>query len=59
MSPLKYFLGRTLQAIGFLTITAVVGLFFTQMSMTPLLYLTLLGVVEFYGGTLLLEKNEG
>ena len=56
MQPFKYFLGRTLQCIGLMTMTAVVVLFFTQMSMTILLYGTILGAAEFYGGTWLLER---
>ena len=58
MNPIKYFLGRTLQFLGFLTMTWVVIKFFTTASMTSLLYLSVLGMIEFYGGTMLLEKNE-
>lgn len=58
MHPVKYFLGRALQFIGLMTITAVVFMFFGQMKMEPLLYWTILGMVEFYGGTLLLDKEE-
>ncbi|MFQ5716749.1 MAG: hypothetical protein ACE5GQ_06560 [Nitrospinales bacterium] len=59
MSPFKYFIGRALQFLGFITMTWVVVRFFTEESMTPLLYMSLLGMIEFYGGTLLLDKNDG
>jgi len=58
MNPIRYFFGRTLQLLGFLTMTWVVLKFFTAASMTSLLYLSALGMVEFYGGTLLLGKSE-
>ncbi|MFQ5673494.1 MAG: hypothetical protein ACE5G9_10395 [Nitrospinales bacterium] len=58
MNPIRYFLGRALQALGFLTMTWVVLKFFTAASMTWLLYMSVLGMVEFYGGTLLLGKSE-
>ena len=59
MNPWRYFLGRTLQLIGLLTISVVVFMFFTSMRMEPLLYWTLLGIIEFYGGTFLLRNKEG
>lgn len=59
MHPARYFFGRALQLLGLATITAVVFMFFTRMSMEPLLLWTLLGVGEFYGGTLLLGKSDG
>ncbi|MEC7641571.1 MAG: hypothetical protein VYC17_05385 [Nitrospinota bacterium] len=58
MNPFKYYLGRTLQLLGFLTMTLVVIEFFTAASMKLLLYASLLGMVLFYGGTLLLEKSD-
>ena len=58
MGPVKYFFGRTLQLIGIATITAVVFLFFTQMSMEPLLIWSVVGAVEFYGGTWLLTEGQ-
>lgn len=58
MGPVKYFFGRTLQLIGLATITAVVFLFFTQMSMEPLLIWSVVGAVEFYGGTWLLTGGQ-
>ena len=57
MNPFKYFLGRALQVLGFLTMTGVVIIFFTAASMKLLLYWSALGMIEFYGGTLLLEKS--
>ncbi len=57
MSPFRYFLGRALQLLGLATITYVVLMFFTQMRMEPLLYWSLLGIAEFYCGTLLLGKS--
>ena len=54
MGPVKYFIGRTLQLLGLATITTVVFLFFTHMSMEPLLIWSLVGAMEFYGGTWLL-----
>ena len=56
MNPWRYFTGRALQLLGLITLTIVVFLFFTRVSMEPLLYLTILGIVEFYGGALLLGK---
>ena len=57
MNPFKYFLGRALQLTGMVTITYVVLMFFSQMGMEPLLYWSIAGIVEFYGGTLILGKN--
>jgi len=57
MGNILYFLGRTLQLIGLATISVVVFMFFTQMSMEPLLIWTLLGATEFYTGTWLLDKE--
>jgi hypothetical protein len=59
MGPVRYFFGRTLQLLGLATITAVVFLFFTQMSMEPLLIWSVVGAVEFYGGTWLLTGSQG
>lgn len=59
MSSVKYYLGRALQLIGLATISAVVFMFFTQMSMEPLLIWSLIGASEFYGGTWLLGNQEG
>ena len=59
MGSLWYYLGKTLQLIGLATISAVVFMFFTQMSMEPLLIWSLVGVSEFYGGTWLLGNQEG
>ena len=59
MGSVKYFVGRTLQLLGLATITTVVFLFFTQMSMEPLLIWSLVGAVEFYGGTWLLTGGKG
>ncbi len=59
MSPIKYFFGKALQFVGLMTITAVVFMFFSQMKMEPLLYWSLLGIVEFYLGTFLLGNGEG
>ena len=58
MGNIRYFLGRTLQLVGLATISLVVFMFFTQMSMEPLLIWSLLGASEFYGGTWLLGKEE-
>ena len=58
MSPIKYFFGKALQVVGLLTITAVVFMFFSQMKMEPLLYWSLLGIIEFYLGTFMLGKEE-
>ena len=57
MENIRYFLGRTLQLVGLATISLVVFMFFTQMSMEPLLIWTLLGATEFYVGTWLLGKE--
>jgi hypothetical protein len=57
MGNILYFLGRTLQLIGLATISLVVFMFFTQMTMEPLLMWSLLGAFEFYGGTWLLGKE--
>ena len=57
MKRLAYYIGRALQLLGLATITSVVILFFGQSKMEPLLYLSVLGAVEFYGGTWLLEKK--
>ena len=54
MENIRYFFARTLQLIGLATISLVVLMFFTQMSMEPLLIWTLLGAIEFYLGTWLL-----
>lgn len=59
MSSVKYYLGRALQLIGLATISAVVFMFFTQMSMEPLLVWSLIGASEFYGGTWLLGNQDG
>lgn len=59
MNPWKYFIGRALQLVGLTTLTAVVFMFFSRMSMEPLLYWTIAGIVEFYGGTFLLGGEEG
>ncbi len=58
MGSIKYYLGRALQLIGLATISTVVFKFFGEMSMEPLLIWSLIGVSEFYGGTLLLGKEE-
>jgi hypothetical protein len=58
MSPIKYFLGKALQFVGLMTITAVVFMFFSQMKMEPLLYWSLLGIIEFYLGTFLLGRED-
>ena len=57
MGNIRYFLGRTLQILGLATISMVILMFFTQMSMEPLLIWSLLGASEFYGGTWLLGKE--
>ncbi|MGY8765378.1 MAG: hypothetical protein ACKVI5_00815 [Nitrospinaceae bacterium] len=57
MKRLAYYIGRALQLLGLATITSVVILFFGQSKMEPLLYLSVLGAVEFYGGTWLLERK--
>ena len=57
MGNIRYLLGRTLQILGLATISLVVLMFFTQMSMEPLLIWSLLGASEFYGGTWLLGKE--
>ena len=58
MNPWRYFFGRALQVVGLITITAVVLMFFSRMSMQLLLYFTILGIVEFYGGTLILGNSQ-
>lgn len=58
MSQTFYFLGKTLQLLGLCTITYVVFLFFTDKRMEPLLYMSILGIVEFYLGTFFLSKTE-
>jgi hypothetical protein len=58
MGRLAYYLGRALQLLGLATITSVVILFFGRWKMEPLLYLSILGIIEFYGGTWLLGKKE-
>ncbi len=58
MASIKYFMGRTLQLVGLGTISVVVFMFFTQISMEPLLIWSLVGIFEFYGGTWLLRKEE-
>ncbi|TDJ48680.1 MAG: hypothetical protein E2O44_07400 [Nitrospina sp.] len=57
MNPFRYFLGRALQFLGLITITYVVLMFFSQMGMEPLLIWSTVGIVEFYGGTLILGKS--
>ena len=59
MGSVKYYVGRALQLIGLATISAAVRMFFTQMSMDPLLIWSLIGAFEFYSGTWLLGKEEG
>ena len=56
MDSVKYYLGSALQLIGLATISTVVLMFFTQMSMEPLLIWSLIGASEFYAGTWLLGK---
>jgi hypothetical protein len=57
MQNFAYFTGRALQLLGLATMTLVVFLFFTQMSMEPLLIWTIVGGVEFYLGTWFLGKG--
>ena len=57
MNPFRYFLGRALQLIGLVTITYVVLMFFSQMGMEPLLIWSVVGIVEFESGTLILGKS--
>jgi hypothetical protein len=57
LNPFLYFLGRALQVAGLATVTIVVVLFFTKMSMGTLLTWSLVGAVEFYGGTWILDKK--
>ncbi len=59
MNSVRYFFGRALQLLGMATITLVVFQFFTTMGMETLLYWTILGIGEFYGGTLILGKSDG
>ena len=56
MQQFLFFLGKALQIIGLATITVVVFMFFTQKSMETLLYYSVLGAAEFYGGTLVLDR---
>ena len=56
MTQTLYFLGKALQLLGLCTITYVVFLFFTDKGMEPLLYMSILGIVEFYLGTFILDK---
>ena len=42
--------------LGLATITLVVFLFFTKEGMEPLLYKSIMGIVEFYAGTFVLSK---
>lgn len=43
--------------MGLCTITYVVFLFFTDKGMEPLLYMSILGAVEFYLGTFILSRT--
>ena len=52
MGNIRYFLGRTLQLVGLATISLVVFLFFTQMTMEPLLMWSLLGAFRVLWGHL-------
>jgi len=55
---MKYYLGRSLQIVGLITLTIVVILFFDpKNSMGKLLTWSMVAAIEFYGGTLLLEKE--
>lgn len=56
MPQFLYFFGRALQLLGLATITLVVFLFFTKEGMEPLLYKSIMGIVEFYAGTFVLSK---
>ncbi len=58
MRPIIAALGRALQLLGLGTITFVIFLFFTQASMDDLLKMTILGLVEFYGGTWILGMGQ-
>jgi hypothetical protein len=58
MAQTFFFLGKALQLLGLCTITYVVFLFFTDKGMEPLLYMSILGIVEFYLGTFFLSKTE-
>ncbi|CCQ90920.1 conserved hypothetical protein [Nitrospina gracilis 3/211] len=58
MNPFLYYLGRSLQIVGLAIITYVVFKFFQPVGMEFLLYYSIAGVAMFYGGTLLLEKNQ-
>jgi hypothetical protein len=58
MNPFKYFLGRAMQIVGLGALTYVVLMFFTQMGMEPLLWGSVAGATFFYGGTLILGKNQ-
>lgn len=57
MSQVLYFLGKAFQLMGLCTITYVVFLFFTDKGMEPLLYMSILGAVEFYLGTFILSRT--
>ena len=58
MNPFKYFLGRAMQIVGLGALTYVVLMFFTQMTMEPLLWGSVAGASFFYGGTLILGKSQ-
>ena len=51
-----FFLGKAIQLLGLCTITYVVFLFFTDKGMEPLLYMSILGIGEFYLGTFIVSK---
>ncbi|PIQ95408.1 MAG: hypothetical protein COV67_15090 [Nitrospinae bacterium CG11_big_fil_rev_8_21_14_0_20_56_8] len=57
MGSFTYFFGRALQLLGLATMTLVVYLFFTKMTMEDLLVWTIVGGVEFYAGTWILDWN--
>ncbi len=56
MQQFLFFFGKALQLLGLATITLVVFLFFTKEGMEPLLYKSILGIVEFYAGTFVLSR---
>lgn len=58
MNPFRYFLGRAMQIVGLGALTYVVLMFFTQMRMEPLLWGSVAGASFFYGGTMILGKNQ-
>ena len=58
MNPFRYFVGRALQILGLATLTYVVFIFFTPAKMEPLLYWSLAGAAEFYGGSMILGKSQ-